>query len=155
MSNKFGPIVPYTIKRSEFGLVKYMEQTLLRTSLWCDWIVLKSLMLSYRASVVNRTEVTAKRAEQMIWNAFAAAVNGDERSPVYFEFITALGCIPANIKPIFIGRVHIAIRVHQGMTVQEAEHAFLTWLEIEDNDEFGEYRLLPDFSTVPIGNGGS
>ena len=151
MSKNFGSIVPYTIKRSEIGLIKYIEQTLLRTSVWCDWVVLKSLMLSYRTSVVNRTGVTSKRAEQMIWNAFVAAVNGDERSPVYFEFINALGCIPADVKPIFIGRVRIASRIHQGMTVQDAESSFLRWLELDGNDEFEDYRLLPDFSTEPMG----
>jgi len=145
-----GPIIPYTIQKSEFTMIKYIERSLLGTSLWFDWVVLKSLMLSCTSIVVERTGVTARRAHHMIWNAFVAAVDGDDRSPVVHEVQMVLHSIPPDIRPIFIGRTMIAADIHKGSTVKVAESNFQEWLQRDGNNIFGGYRLLSDFTTETI-----
>ena len=75
----------YTVSKSDPPMVKYIERTLLDTPLWLDWVVLKSLMMSFTVLVRERTGVTSRRAKLMIWNAFVAAIEGDVRSPVVQE----------------------------------------------------------------------
>ena len=150
MSHSSGPIIPYTIQKSEFAMIKYIERNLLGTQLWFDWVVLKALMLSCTSIVVERTGVTARRAHHMIWNAFVATVDGDERSPVMHEVQTVLRSIPPDIRPIFIGRTMIASDIHKGVAEKLAETKFQEWLQRDANSTFGEYRLLSDFTTEPI-----
>ena len=150
MHNNSGPIVPYTIQKSEFAMIKYIERNLLGTQLWFDWVVLKALMLSCTSIVVERTGVTARRAHHMIWNAFVATVDGDVRSPVAHEVQTVLRSIPADMRPIFIGRTIIGADIHKGSTEKNAESNFQEWLQRDDNNIFGEYRLLDDFTTERI-----
>lgn len=150
MNYNSGPIVPYTIQKSEFAMIKYIERRLLGTQLWFDWVVLKAMMLSCTSIVVERTGVTARRAHHMIWNAFVATVDGDARSPVMHEVQTVLRTIPSDIRPIFIGRTMIAADIHKGSTEKAAEVKFQEWLQRDNNDIFGGYRLLSDFTTEPL-----
>ena len=123
MNNNSGPIVPYTIQKSEFAMIKYIERNLLGTQLWFDWVVLKALMLSCTSIVVERTGVTARRAHHMIWNAFVATVDGDERSPVMHEVQTVLRSIP-RYPSIFIGRTMIAADIHKGSLKRWLKQSF-------------------------------
>jgi hypothetical protein len=148
-----GPIVPYKIKQSEFAMIKYIERNLLGTQLWFDWIVLKAMMLSCTAIVVERTGVTARRAHHMIWNAFVATIEGDTRSPVMHEVQMIVHSIPSDLRPIFIARTMIAADIHKGSSEKKAEGKFQEWLHQDDNAIFGDVRLLPSFSTEPIVSG--
>ena len=107
-------------------------------------------MLSCTSIVVERTGVTARRAHHMIWNAFVATVDGDDRSPVAHEVQSILRSIPADIRPIFIGRTMIGADIHKGSTEKKAESSFQEWLQREDNAIFGEYRLMGDFTTERV-----
>ena len=150
MNYNSGPIVPYKIQQSEFAMIKYIERNFLRTQLWFDWVVLKSMMLSCTSIVVDRTGVTARRAHHMIWNAFVATIEGDTRSPVMHEVQMVLHSIPCEQRPIFIGRTMIAADIHKGVSEKAAESKFQDWLKKDDNDIFGDVRLLPNFTTEPI-----
>jgi hypothetical protein len=150
MAFQSGPVERYTISRSETSMVKYIERNLLATDLWSDWIVLKTLLLSFTGKVVKRTGVTKTRAYLMIWNAFAASVEGDSRSPVFHEFTRITTSIPADLRPIFLARIMIAVDIHKGATPKVAEEKFLEWLSLDDNAIFGNHRLLDDFTTEAL-----
>ena len=140
----------YTVSKSDPPMVKYIERTLLDTSLWLDWVVLKSLMLSFTPLVRERTGVTSRRAQLMIWNAFVAAVEGDVRSPVVHEIEKMVKSLTPENRPIFIARSQIAANIHKGQSRNDAEAEYLKWLSHDDNNVFGEYRLQADFTTVSL-----
>lgn len=140
----------YTISKSDPPMVKYIERTLLDTPLWLDWVVLKSLMMSFTVLVRERTGVTSRRAKLMIWNAFVAAIEGDVRSPVVQEIEGMVKSLTPEDRPIFIARSQIAASIHKGQSRKIAEAEYLEWLAQDENNVFGDYRLQEDFTTVSI-----
>jgi len=140
----------YTVSKSDPPMVKYIERTLLDTPLWLDWVVLKSLMMSFTVLVRERTGVTSRRAKLMIWNAFVAAIEGDVRSPVVQEIERMVKSLTPEDRPIFIARSQIAASIHKGQSRKIAEAEYLEWLAQDENNVFGDYRLQEDFTTVSI-----
>jgi hypothetical protein len=140
----------YTVSKSDPPMVKYIERTLLDTPLWLDWVVLKSLMMSFTVLVRERTGVTSRRAQLMIWNAFVAAIEGDARSPVVQEIERMVKSLTPEDRPIFIARSQIAASIHKGQSRKIAEAEYLEWLAQDENNVFGDYRLQEDFTTVSI-----
>jgi len=141
---------PYQTPKSEPSMVKYIERSLLATSMWADWVVLKTLVLSFTDMVCQRTGVTRSRAHLMIWNAFTAAVEQDPHSPVFTELQHILTTIPDSERPIFIGRLRVGVLIHRGQTPKKAETQFQEWLTDSKNATFGNYRLQADFTTVEV-----
>ncbi len=147
MGHSFTP-QPYTTSKQYPEMVQYIERHLIRTSMWLDWIVMKHHLLSFTDLVQHRTGTTKRRARLMIWNAFVAAVEGDARSPVYFDYLNVVDEISPSDKPIFIGRLKVGALIHQGASIKKAETGFQKWLTEGNNNIFGEYQLNPDFTTT-------
>lgn len=149
MGHSFTP-QPYNTSKQHPEMVQYIERHLIRTSMWLDWIVLKQHLLSFTDLVQHRTGTTKRRAHLMIWNAFVAAIDGDGRSPVYFDYLKIVDEIDESKKPIFIGRLKVAALIHQDGGVKKAELDFQQWLKEGENNIFGEYQLNPDFTTTKL-----
>ena len=145
--NQYEPYHPSAIDPQ---MVQYMDKTLVATSLWIDWIVLKSVLMQYVPQVQQRTGVTARRARNIVWNTFIAAIEGDRQAPLFYDVQQSIMHMSADMRPIFIARCNIALDIEKGMTEAEAEAKFYAWLSEDDHAIFGQFRLRKDFTTEEI-----
>lgn len=143
---------PYQTPRRFPAMIQYLDDQFRQLNLWFDWMLLQSTGIFQVKRIQHHVGVTRTRAEKIIWNAFAAAFEADQNSPLFSEVHQLMQQVSPAEKPLFLAHTMIAVHIHRGMSVEEAKATFLKWLaEDPTHAIFGEFRLTPALTTVALG----
>lgn len=133
------------------AMIHYLEERFRRLDLWFDWLVLMGVGHYQVQQIKDYVGVTRTRAERMVWNAFAAAFQGDHNAPLFSDVHRLMQTIKPEEKPLFLAHTMIAVHIHRGLSVADARQEFIRWLNEDPiHGIFGEYRLTQDLNTIPL-----
>lgn len=133
------------------AMIHYLESQFCKLNLWFDWLVLMGVGHHQVQQIKDHVGVTRTRAERMVWNAFAAAFQADQNTPLFADVNRLMQSISPSEKPLFMAHTMIAVHIHRGLSIEEARLEFIRWLNEDPvHGIFGEYRLTRELTTVPL-----
>ena len=133
-------------------MIHYLDRHFSKLELWYDWMLFQSVGLYQVQRIRQNQGLTKSRAERIIWNAFAAAFQADQMSPLFSYLHRLIQNLSPSEKPLFIAHTMIAVQIHRGQSVDEARDGFLIWLQEDPSHAiFGDFRLTPHLTTEALG----
>lgn len=133
------------------AMIHYLDAQFRHLDLWYDWLVLMALGQHQVRQIKEHVGITRTRAERMVWNAFAAAFQADQNTPLFADVHQMMQSIAPSEKPLFLAHTMIAVHIHRGLSEEDARQEFIQWLNADPvHGIFGEYRLTQDLSTIPL-----
>ena len=131
--------------------VKYWDKVFKGKPYFFDWQLIRSLVELNVEEVMSELEIPKKKARTVVWNAYSAAIRGDEDSPLYEDVQDFVEAIEESEMPLFVAYSSIRFDIHVGMSEREAKEAIVAWLkEDPENGIFGKYRLTTRLTVVRV-----
>lgn len=133
---------PYSTPRTAPKCVKYWDKVFKNKKYYFDWQVMRSVVEAKVPEIIDQLELPAKDARTVAWNAYCAAIEGDEESPIWDEYGDFLDVIEDPDMPEFVMRQVIGSDLHSGCTEKEAKRLFIEWLDEDpEHGDFGDYKI--------------
>ncbi len=142
---------PYKISKKSPKCAKYWEKHFKFKSYYFDWQVMYSVVESKFEEISLELGISLKKSRKVAWNAYCAAIEGEEESPLWEDYCDFMDAITEQDLPGFVMLQTIGSDLHAGHTEKMAKAAFIEWLkEDPKNGVFGDYLLGTDLKTVKI-----
>lgn len=142
---------PYKTPKNAPKCVKYWDKRFKSKPYSFDWQLMRSIVEAKIEEISKELKISIKKSRTVAWNAYCAAIEGDEENPLWEAYQDFLEVIEDEELPEFVMRQTIGSDLHAGHTERAAKTAFIEWLkEDPDNGIFGEYLLKLDLTTVKI-----
>jgi hypothetical protein len=140
---------PYKTPRSATRCVKYWDKAYKNKGYYFDWQVMKAVVESKIGEIKEDLNVNATMARKVSWNAYCAAIEGDEDNPLWEAYVDFMDVITDEDLPEFVMVQTIGSDLHAGHTEKEAKRAFVGWLkEDPENGKFGDYRITTRLTVI-------
>jgi hypothetical protein len=141
--------IQYTTPEDAPSCVQYWEKELSSTTLWFDWIVLKTVVESEIPNVMNALSCDKNEATQTVWTSFIEATCGDKQSSCYRAYKDFMRRVDEYHFAYWTPRLTIGSDLHDGYSLDKAKQRYANWLnEKPENPIFGRYVVKPDLSIV-------
>ena len=141
----------YSTPINEPKSVKYWDRELIRTDLWTDWTILKSVLKLQIPDIMKELDIGKKEATQILWSAFVEATCGDEASPCREAYKNFVRGIDGYHFAYWTPRLTIGSDIHDGISEQDALRRYQNWLNSDpSNPIFGKYKVLENLDIVEM-----
>ena len=140
---------PYKTSRTAPKCVKYWDKVFKNKGYYFDWQVMRTLVESKVTEIKQELEITSKEARVVAWNAYCAAAEGEDDSPLWKDYQEFSREVEGKDLPEFVYHVTVGMDIHGGWTEKQSKTAFIEWLKEDyDNGDFGEYRMTTQLKVV-------
>jgi len=140
----------YKTPRNAPKCVKYWDKVYKNKAYFFDWQLMKSVVESRLAEIMKAVEVPKSEARVLAWNAYCAAVEGDEDSPLWDAYQCFSEEVADKDVPEFVMYQTIGGDLNGGWTEKKSRKAFIEWLKEDlEHGDYGDFRMKADLTVVP------
>lgn len=131
--------------------VKYWDRMYREKSYFYDWQIVVGIVDGFIPEIQAEVNVTKNEARKLAWNAYAAAIVGDEESPFFDVYNDFCDEIPPKEIPEFVMTQTVGVDINNGIPEKKAVEEFQAWLrEDQNNGLFGDYMMLSNLSVKRV-----
>jgi hypothetical protein len=141
----------YKTNRLAPRCVKYWDREYEQKDYFYDWQVVVAIVEAAVPEIQSELDLNKVGARKLAWEAYCAAIIGDERSPFFHVYNDFCEQIADKEVPEFVMTQTVGVDINDGMSKERAMKGFQSWLrENPSNGNFGRYHMDDTFSVRRI-----
>ena len=131
--------------------VKYWDRVYRSKEYFYDWQVVVALVEMAVPEIQEELDLNKVNARKLAWEAYCAAIIGDERSPFFELYNDFCEQISDKEVPEFVMTQTVGVDINDGLTEEAALKGFQNWLrENPNNGNFGRYHMDENLAVYRI-----